>query len=108
MGKRELRLSDIGATDLRRSYFIKTCVRSAAILAAFLNLYHVVLPASARTESTGGFEWNGSRAFACPVCDARTIPIIYGLPSFEMEALHARREIALGGCCIGRGDPMST
>jgi hypothetical protein len=44
----------------------------------------------------------------CPVCGSpNVLPIAYGEPSLEMVAAHARGELALGGCIVGRpgGDP---
>ena len=45
----------------------------------------------------------------CPRCGAVSVPIVYGLPSYELFDAADRGEVALGGCCvIIGGDPQPT
>jgi hypothetical protein len=39
-------------------------------------------------------------AVACPRCGGRSVPTLYGLPSFEAFEAAGSGEIALGGCIV--------
>lgn len=42
----------------------------------------------------------------CPACGSReVIPILYGLPGFELSEAAERGEVVLGGCLIGDESP---
>lgn len=44
---------------------------------------------------------------ACPKCGGQeTIPILYGYPSPATLRKWKRKEVELGGCCIGNNDPQ--
>ncbi|MDP3209689.1 MAG: hypothetical protein Q8M65_11110 [Rhodoglobus sp.] len=36
----------------------------------------------------------------CPRCASPSIPIVFGLPSFELFEAAERGEVALGGCVV--------
>ena len=36
----------------------------------------------------------------CPRCGAASVPIVYGLPSYELFDAADRGEVALGGCMV--------
>jgi hypothetical protein len=41
----------------------------------------------------------------CPECGEHGVPIVYGMPTPEMEEAVDRGEYELGGCCIGPDMP---
>lgn len=36
----------------------------------------------------------------CPICGGKVVPIVYGMPTGELEEKADRGEVVLGGCCI--------
>lgn len=46
------------------------------------------------------------KKYVCPRCKQRTgVAILYGMPIPEVWEMAERKEIALGGCCVGWEDP---
>ena len=45
------------------------------------------------------FEQN-SKPGICPICEGKVVPIVYGMPTGELEEKADRGEVILGGCCI--------
>ena len=43
----------------------------------------------------------------CPNCKStkKVIPIVYGMPGWELGKQAEKGKIKLGGCCIGENDP---
>ena len=41
----------------------------------------------------------------CPNCSSPSIPIVFGLPAFELFEAAERGEVALGGCVVGEVEP---
>lgn len=45
-------------------------------------------------------------AHRCPSCRDRTlVPIVFGMPSYELFEAAERGEVILGGCVLGEVDP---
>ena len=44
----------------------------------------------------------------CPICGQhdQVIPIVYGMPAFELFKKAERGLVHLGGCCISNNDPQ--
>ena len=36
----------------------------------------------------------------CPICGGKVVPIVYGMPTGELEEKADRGEVVLGGCCL--------
>ena len=36
----------------------------------------------------------------CPICGGKVVPIVYGMPTGDLEEKADRGEVVLGGCCI--------
>ncbi len=36
----------------------------------------------------------------CPICGGKVVPIVYGMPTVELEEKADRGEVVLGGCCL--------
>ena len=36
----------------------------------------------------------------CPICGGKVVPIVYGMPTGDLEETADRGEVFLGGCCI--------
>lgn len=41
----------------------------------------------------------------CPVCGSGSLPIVYGLPGYELMEAAERGEVALGGCLVWDEQP---
>jgi hypothetical protein len=41
----------------------------------------------------------------CPRCGAASVPIVYGLPSYDLFDAADRGEVALGGCMVEDDQP---
>lgn len=48
---------------------------------------------------------SSSKEEKCPVCGEIGIPIVYGLPGFELQEAAGRGEVVIGGCVIFGNDP---
>ena len=43
----------------------------------------------------------------CPKCGGKVVPIVYGMPAYELYEKAQRKEVVLGGCCRNMdGDPQ--
>lgn len=49
----------------------------------------------------------GRKTAKCPKCgEAKTIPIVYGMPGPELFEAAERGEVVLGGCVLGDENPV--
>jgi len=59
------------------------------------------VPGVTRPRNTHGM----SKPPPCPRCSSASIPIVYGLPGFEVFEAADRGEVRLGGCVVDGEEP---
>lgn len=59
------------------------------------------MPGVTRPRNTHGM----SKPPPCPRCSSASIPIVYGLPGFEVFEAADRGEVRLGGCVVDGEEP---